>query len=275
MDFISLFAGIGGLDLGFERAGMRCVAQVEKDPFCQKILTKHWPHVLKIKDVKDAGKHNLPTADIIAGGFPCQPHSHAGKRRGKEDDRNLWPEYFRIVDELRPQYVVGENVPGIVTTILDEVISDLETIGYTCQTFIIPACAFNAPHRRDRVWIIANSKSVRHVYREPEIIATQAREYAQHDPSASDSNATNASGQRLQRNEFSGASSKGARSPRSITQLSWNEYWPEIATRLCRVDDGIPRRLDRIRTLGNAVVPQVAEFIARSILQAETAPNTA
>jgi len=172
MKFISLFAGIGGLDLGLERAGMECVAQVEIDDFCQKVLTKHWANVPKFKDVRDVGKHNLPTADLICGGFPCQPHSYAGKRRGKADDRNLWGEYLRIIDELEPQYIVGENVPGLITTILDEILSDLETRDYTCQTFVIPAGAFNAPHWRDRVWIIAHSNRNRDGGREGQIRET-------------------------------------------------------------------------------------------------------
>jgi DNA (cytosine-5)-methyltransferase 1 len=280
MNFISLFAGIGGFDLGFERAGMQCVAQVEKDPFCQKVLQKHWPHVLRYGDVKDVGKHNLPTADIICGGFPCQPHSNAGKRRGKEDDRNLWPEYLRIVDELRPQYVVGENVVGIITTILDEIISDLENIGYTCQTFIIPACAFNAPHRRDRVFIIAknsnsNGTSIGKIEKpgKERIIGNTStgndeRIYLQPNSHSNSS--------RSLQGKFETQSGEGREYAQHVAStVDWNENWLEIATRLCRVDDGIPRRVDRLRSLGNAVVPQVTEFIARSILQAESAPNKA
>ena len=114
------------MDLGLDRAGMECAWQVEIDEYCLKVLEKHWPDVPKYKDVKDVGKENLKTVDLIAGGFPCQPHSVAGKRKGAEDDRNLWPEFIRIIRDLKPRFVLGENVPGIVTTYLDTVLSDLE-----------------------------------------------------------------------------------------------------------------------------------------------------
>ena len=156
----SLFSGIGGFDLGFERAGFKVKWQVEKDEWCKKILTKHWPNIPKFGDVKEVGAHNLGAVDVICGGFPCQPFSTAGKRKGKEDDRYLWPEMLRIISELQPCWVVGENVAGLVSMGLDDCLSDLENQGYETQAFIIPACAVNAPHRRDRVWIVAHSKSI-------------------------------------------------------------------------------------------------------------------
>ena len=155
MRFGSLFSGIGGFDLGLERAGMECAWQVEIDEYCLKVLEKHWPSVSRYTDIRECGRDNLEPVDLICGGFPCQPYSVAGKRRGAEDDRNLWPEFLRIVRELRPAWVVGENVPGIVPMYLDEVLSDLEGEAYTCWTFNIPACAFDAPHRRERIWIVA------------------------------------------------------------------------------------------------------------------------
>jgi len=271
MKFISLFAGIGGLDLGLERSGMECVAQVEIDDFCQKILTKHWPDVPKFKDVRDVGKHNLPAADLICGGFPCQPHSYAGKRRGKADDRNLWPEYFRIVREIEPRYIIGENVPGLITSMLDEILSDLESIGYTCQTFVIPALAFNAPHKRDRVYVVAYSNSLGYFHGKSEIIATEVGEYAQRDASAMGINAPNSNGAGLQRRE----NSRGIGGSWQINNellgryIDWDENWVEVATRLCGMDDGIPRRVDRLKSLGNAVVPQVAEFVGNCIMDFE------
>src|SRR5512139_283122 len=140
MRFGSLFAGIGGFDLGLERAGMTPVWQVEIDPFCCKVLAKHWPNVTRYEDVRNVGREQLGTVDLICGGFPCQPHSLAGKRRGAEDDRDLWPEYRRIVGECRPRWVLAENVPGIRTTILDQVLSDLESLDYAARTLIVPAC---------------------------------------------------------------------------------------------------------------------------------------
>ena len=155
MRFGSLFAGIGGFDLGLERAGMECAWQVEIDDYCNRVLEKHWPDVRRYRDVKEVGKHNLEPVDLICGGFPCQAYSVAGKRKGADDDRNLWPDYLRIVRELRPTWVVGENVPGIIPMYLDQVLSDLEGEEYTCWTFNIPACAFDAPHRRERIFVVA------------------------------------------------------------------------------------------------------------------------
>jgi len=151
----SLFAGIGGFDLGLERAGMEVVWQVEFDPYCNKVLAKHWPSVKRYGDIYEVNTEELEKVDVICGGFPCQPFSHAGKRRGKSDNRYLWPEMFRIIKDLKPTWVIGENVAGIVNMALDTVLLDLEAAGYEVWTFIIPAAAVGAPHQRKRVWIIA------------------------------------------------------------------------------------------------------------------------
>lgn len=136
--------------------GWTNVFQVEKDEWCQGKLAKHFPDTERYLDIKEfSGEKYSGAIDIISAGFPCQPFSQAGKQKGKEDDRYLWPETMRVISEIRPTYVLGENVPGIISMALDQVLSDLEGEGYACQTFIIPACAVNAIHRRDRVWIIA------------------------------------------------------------------------------------------------------------------------
>jgi DNA (cytosine-5)-methyltransferase 1 len=158
MNHASLCSGIGGFDLAAEWMGWNNIFAVEKDEACQKVLRKNFSELKLYDDLyKFNGVNYEGTIDIISAGFPCQPFSVAGKQKGKEDDRHLWPEVLRIVKEIKPTFFLGENVPGIISLALDEVLSDLESEGYACQTFIIPACAVNAIHRRDRVWIIAYS----------------------------------------------------------------------------------------------------------------------
>ena len=164
LNVLDLFSGIGGFSLGLERAGMTTVAFCEFDDKCRRVLTKNWPGVPQYTDVKTLTgeqlvKDGIETIDLICGGFPCQGFSVAGKRKGIEDDRYLWPEYFRLVKEVRPTWVFAENVTGIINMALDIVLVDLESEGYACQTFVIPACAVDAPHRRDRVWIVGYSDS--------------------------------------------------------------------------------------------------------------------
>ena len=157
---LDLFSGIGGFSLGLESAGpFRTIAFCEQDKFCQAVLRKHWPSVPIFDDVRTIPTDGLGRIDIIAGGWPCQPWSQAGQRRGAEDDRDLWPEVARLVGELRPRWLVGENVRGFVNQPmgLQRSLSDLESLGYQTVPFIIPACAVDAPHRRDRVWIIAHA----------------------------------------------------------------------------------------------------------------------
>lgn len=157
---LSLFSGIGGLDLAAEWAGIRTIGQCEWADYPTKVLEKHWPDVPRWRDIRTLTKESFyertgkRTVDIISGGFPCQPFSVAGKQRGKEDDRYLWPEMVRVIQELRPTWIVGENVAGIVRMALPDILSELEACGYRTRTFLIPACAVGARHRRYRVAIV-------------------------------------------------------------------------------------------------------------------------
>ena len=158
MRFVELFAGIGGFSLGLERAGMTCVGLVEIDPFYGKVLRKHWPEVPLIRDVKKVQGDEFGAVELICGGPPCQPVSLAGKRQGQDDDRWLWGEALRLVEVIRPPWCLFENPPGIVSLGLDRILADLEGFGYATGTFEIPACAVDAPHIRQRVWIVAHAR---------------------------------------------------------------------------------------------------------------------
>jgi DNA (cytosine-5)-methyltransferase 1 len=223
---------------------MECAWQVEIDPYCQRVLAKHWPDVERYGDVRECGAGNLKAVDVICGGFPCQPHSVAGKRKGKADDRDLWPEYRRIVAELRPRWVVGENVPGIVTTMLDEVLSDLEGEGYAVTTLVVPACAFDAPHKRDRVFIVAHAAGD---------IRGAPGDAGREPPDGPGAAVGESGGKRLEGQRICGPTGNGC-------------HW-SVEPNMGRVADGVPARVDRLRALGNAVVPQVAEWIGRRIVE--------
>ena len=241
MKFLSLFAGIGGFDLGLERAGMECVGQVEINPFCQKVLAKHWPNVKREGDIRDVKKDTFEAVDLVCGGFPCQPFSSAGNKKGAADNRYLWPEMLRVIEIYKPTWVIGENVVGIINMAFDQVCVDLESKGYEVQPIIIPACSVNAPHRRDRVWFLAYSKSVGNG-RKSRALAKETLE------AFSEVNGL----------QFNGESKTG------------NEIRRPTQSPVCGRDNGIPNWMDRIKALGNAVVPQVVKEIGKSILKADT-----
>jgi DNA (cytosine-5)-methyltransferase 1 len=262
----SLFAGIiGGFDLGFQRAGYDIRWQVEIDPWARAVLAKHWPHVARYEDVREVGAHNLEPVDVICGGFPCTDISAAGKGLGiTGPESGLWSEYARIIRELRPRYVVVENAPTLLGRGLGRVLGDLAAGGYDAEWDCVPAAAIGAPHLRDRLWLVAARDGLRHgrvlqLYADP-------REGA--DPN------------RWGRVRFGQSESAGVEGEprRQLDRLREGRQLLHLADAtaewVCeppvgRLADGVPCRVDRLRGLGNAVVPQIAEWIAHRITAAE------
>ncbi len=273
MRFGSLFAGIGGFDLGLERAGMECAWQVEIDPFCRRVLAKHWPDVPRYEDVREVGADNLESVELICGGFPCQDISNAGKRAGIEGERSgLWTEYKRVVCELRPDFVVVENVAALLARGIDVVLRDLAEIGYDAEWDTISAAAVGAPHLRERVWIVAYPQSERQRPRISGRGVELDRPETRRNPTQRCEAVADAYGPRLQglraerTNSEREATDRHARPSSSCGRGQWDAE-PDVG----RVANGVPRRVDRIRGLGNAVVPQVVEWIGRRILEGESA----
>jgi DNA (cytosine-5)-methyltransferase 1 len=282
----SLFSGIGGFDLGFERAGFQIKWQVEIDDYCQSVLARHWPDVQRYGDIRAITE--LPAVDVICGGFPCQNISNAGQRAGIDGNQSgLWSEMARIIRLVRPHYVVVENVSALLNRGMGRVLGDLSACGYDAEWDCIPACAVGAPHRRDRVWLVAytermgrgqhgNSSSNRNTQ---ETIVACAADVADAERISGELWAT--TGQRLGRfaggrNDVADATStrwngagriftatKNGAGPFSLTARSdWWATEPSVG----RVAHGVPARVDRLKGLGNAIVPQIAEWIARRIL---------
>ena len=238
MKVLDLFSGIGGFSIGLEKAGFETVAFCEIEPYCRGVLERHWPDTPIYGDVKQLTAEQLRAdgiiPDVIVGGYPCQPFSVAGRQRGEEDPRHLWPEVHRLIRELRPRWVICENVSGHIKLGLDEVLSTLEAEGYTVWPFIIPACSVGAPHKRDRVYIVANTDSLRPQGGGAEPI------YGVRDLS--------------QQSEGGGTDLRGG--------------WP-VEPNVGRVVDGVPARSHRIKALGNAVVPQIVQAIGHTIMRYE------
>ena len=254
----SLFAGIGGFDLGLERAGMSVRWQVENNPWCQRVLAKHWPNVTRYGDIKQVDWHTVEPVDLVCGGFPCQPFSLAGKRKGFDDDRYLWPEVVRCLDAVRPTWFLGENVPGIIKVALDQVCADLESLGYTVQAFNIPACAVDAPHQRKRIWIVAHADGQRQRQPEEQADASRDRGPAWMGPEVCGCG----------RCELAPASDV-ADAARELPYGTGTRGGWEPEPSVGRVAHGIPSRVDRLRGLGNAVVPQMIEVIGKRIMEVE------
>lgn len=300
MKHLDLFAGVGGFSLAASRVwpDHEIVGFCEIDPFCQKVLKKHWPGVPIYDDIKKLKGSDFGTVDLISGGFPCQGFSVAGKQRGKEDDRYLWPEMCRVIEEAKPRWVLGENVPGIINMALDDVLSDLGSLGYETTAFIIPACAVNAPHRRDRVWIIANRTNPRveglrrkwentifQISDAPDTGLLRPPKYEKQTAGIKQcgEDATDTSNQRLQGSEWQGSYEKKQAAYGSVAKCrdAWNEPWIEVASRLCVLDARLPTGLagrrvirnkyqsQKLKALGNAVVVPLVEQIFKAIKEAD------
>lgn len=315
MNHGSLFSGGGGFDLAAEAVGWKNVFHCETDSFCQAVLKHYWPNADSHADIRTFNaKPYRGLVDIISGGFPCQPFSIAGKRRGTEDDRYLWPEMLRVIREVRPSWVVGENVYGLINwndgLVLDTVLSDLEAEGYEVQTYLLPAAGIGAPHQRYRVWVVAyNGDSTKG--------ETQADSYpARHGRHLSNLFSTHSLGRDTRDSqqpdclhpsqlEKAGANTNCLRSdqlhckdaqhasegwkhaqhdikPLALDTSGWRQ-WPTEPP-VCGGDDGLPLELDgiaiskwktqSIKLFGNAIVPQLAVQLFKAIKQYQAMHNS-
>ena len=237
MTFGSLFAGIGGMDLGLERAGMTCKWQVEINEYARRVLSKHWPDVRRHDDVRNF----TPTdpseweVDVICGGFPCINISSSGKKDGIHGEHSgLWQQFSRIVRDLRPKFVVVENVRDLVHRGLGDVLGDLARLGFDAEWHVLPAAAFGSPQRRERMFVVAHAHGIG--------CEGGAKRNSQ------------------------GAFSKGRLDYDGLALAERRAR--DARSWVCRANDGLSNRVDRLRGLGNAVVPQVAEWIGRRIMEA-------
>ena len=286
---LDLFSGLGGFSLGLEATGgFETVAFCDIEKFSRKVLKKHWPDVKQYKDIKELTyeqikEDTLAPIDIITGGYPCQPFSVAGSQRGEKDKRHLWPDMFRLVKECKPTWVIGENVSGHIKLGLDTVLQDLESEGYTVRAFSISASSVGANHQRERVWIIAysNMENTRQHGRRiestwnTESIGSGTSEETQWSTNSNQINGSSEGATLV--GESSDTNSQRLQGRRPEQQLrkdeterptSWDGWW-EFEPDVGRVANGIPRRVDRLKGLGNSLVPAIPFIIGQSILEEE------
>ena len=285
MNHLDLFSGIGGFSLGMEATGgFKTVAFCEIEEYPRKVLRKHWPDVKQYEDIKKLTYETLRSdgigsVDIITGGYPCQPFSNAGKKRGESDPRHLWPEMFRIIKECRPSWVVGENVSGHIKLGLDAVLSDLEGQGYGTRTFSVSAASVGANHKRERVWILAHAgralrpgsqfkgenekkaegKNSHNAQRPGEAPGADVADAVKRNVEAGRER------RRAIREGHQGDGFPGDAAGRG--ENPWEGWWtaePEVGI----MDHGIPKRVDRLKCLGNSLIPMIPFLIGRSIMEA-------
>ena len=275
---LDLFSGIGGFSLGLESAGLvETVAFCDFDKYCQQLLKKNFPGVPIYEDVKELNYDKLKadgidTIDIITGGYPCQPFSVAGRKKGEEDPRHVWPEMFRLVQELRPTWVIGENVGGHIKLGLDTVLENLESKGYSTRTFSISASSIGANHKRERVWIIANladsqRKRLEGLNEKSSPLSRKDQGSQSWDESSRNNDVANSEGSN--RNEHEIDREHGKASSQEIfgngSSVSGVSTWWSVEPDVGRVAHGVPNRVDRLKCLGNSVVPQIPYVIGLSI----------
>ena len=315
LKILDLFSGIGGFSLGLESTGhFETAAFCEIEPYCQKVLKKHWPDVPIFDDIRQLKGTDIGTIDIITGGYPCQPFSVAGKQKAEQDPRHLWPEYFRLIQELRPTWVIGENVGGHIKLGLDSVLEDLESEGYSTRTFSISASSIGANHKRERVWTVAYSSSIANAKRginnslskesrswsyyegrgranangishpstnerldSEDVADTQSQwrgepRYSYQEKRSSESSATQSqscSSDVADTNCKRGCLRKtGCKNAKDVGQSSRGEEtlgWWDVEPDVGRVAHGVPKRVDRLKCLGNSVVPQIPYVIGLSL----------
>jgi len=250
LNVLDLCSGIGGFTLGLEQTGFfKTVAFCENDNFCKKVLTKHWKDVKIYNDLLEIGNDPSKikeTFDVVVSGLPCQPYSLAGKQKGKKDDRHLWDYMFKIIKYKKPTWVVFENIPNFVSMALDDVCLDLENENYATQSFIIPACSVGAPHKRDRLWVIAKIMGDSTSYGRSKTYANKEKN-------------------RIINESKTGGMFQPPRTGTPKRKFKLDRWLSESS--VCRISDGIPSQLDkdRLKALGNAIVPQIAFNIGLTI----------
>ena len=283
---LDLFSGIGGFALGLESTGgFETVGFCDNEPFVQKVLKKHWPNVPCYEDVRNVGVETvgLDRIDIITGGFPCQPISLAGQQKATEDDRWLWDQMFRVIKEFKCKWIIAENVRNLVEiregVVFEQVCTDLEGEGYEVQTFVLPASAVNAPHQRYRCWIVANanntgdrtSRSRTDKNREEEVKRWKAQpqsEPSRHSKDVADTRCEHGeqrNAAELDKKQTKRSSCTVYDKPSSERQYETHNW--SVEPSVGRVAHGIPNRVDRLKGLGNAVVPQIPAVLGRAILE--------
>ena len=277
----SLFSGIGGFDLAAEWMGWENAFHCEWNEFGQKVLKHHFPEADSYADITQTDFRKYEgSVQIVSGGFPCQPFSQAGKRKGTDDERYLWHEMLRAVQEIKPKYVIAENVYGITNIdgglVFEQVHLDLEAEGYEVQTFILPACAKDAPHRRDRCWFVAYNNE-----RDRQKNGLQTGKKVDLDRTEGKRNATDSNSIGCERRSQEDGSKEAERYTRVSCPRHEPSRWEDFPTEhpICSGNDGLPDRLDgitfskwrneSIKAYGNAIVPQVAYELFKAIGDAE------